>query len=74
MSGREAQEGGDICVVTAIYVVVQQEVTQHCKAVCSNLIKKEKRWAKYLQTPHRIRYLVPVVYKHVERHTTALVS
>ena len=40
MGGREAQEGGDICTHRAIHIVVQQKVTQHCKAI---VFKKKKR-------------------------------
>ena len=33
--GREAQEGGDICIHTAelIHVAVQQKLAQHCKTI-----------------------------------------
>ena len=30
--GKEAQEGGDICIVLLIHIV-QQKLTQHCKAI-----------------------------------------
>ena len=31
--GREAQKGGDICMYIAASVVVQQKLTQYCKAI-----------------------------------------
>lgn len=40
MAEREAQEGGAIYVLMAICVVVQQESTQHCKAVILQLGKE----------------------------------
>ena len=42
--GREVQEGGDICIHIAGSHVVQQKLTQHCKAVILQLkinFKKE---------------------------------
>ena len=41
--GMETQEGGDICILKLIHVVVQQKPTQHCKAIILQLkIKKIK--------------------------------
>ena len=31
--GRDTQEGGDICIHMVLHVVVQQKLTQLCKAV-----------------------------------------
>ena len=36
-AGREAQQGGDICVLTADSQVVQQKLTQHYKATVSSV-------------------------------------
>ena len=41
--GREAQEGGDICVPKLIPVSVQQKLTQHCKAITLQLKKIKKK-------------------------------
>ena len=39
-SGREAHEGGDIYIyLRLIHIVVQQELTQHCKVVILQLKK-----------------------------------
>ena len=35
--GMETQEGGDICILKLIHVVVQQKPTQHCKAIILQL-------------------------------------
>ena len=32
VSGPEIQEGGDICIHTADSFIVEQKLTQHCKA------------------------------------------
>ena len=31
--GRKVQEGGNVCIHTAVHFVEQQKLTQHCKAV-----------------------------------------
>ena len=31
--GGEVQEGGDICICIADSLIVQQKLTQHCKAI-----------------------------------------
>ena len=31
--GREAHEGGDMCTVQLIDIVVQEKLTQHCKEI-----------------------------------------
>ena len=36
-AAREAQQGGDICVLIADSQVVQQKLTQHCKATISSV-------------------------------------
>ena len=35
--GKEAQEDGDICTPVLIHIVVQQKLTQHCKAILLQL-------------------------------------
>ena len=43
--GKEAQEGGDICIVLLIHIV-QQKLTQHCKAIILQFkmyFKKQKK-------------------------------
>ena len=35
--GREFQEGGDICIVWLIQIVVQKKPIQHCKTIILQL-------------------------------------
>ena len=42
--GREVQEGKDICMLIAESLVVQQKLTQHCKAIILQL--KNTFWQK----------------------------
>ena len=41
--GKEAQEGGDIWIHKMIHFVIQQKLTQHCKAMILQLKKKKKQ-------------------------------
>ena len=41
--GKEAQEGGDIWIHKMIHFVIQQKLTQHCKAMILQLKKKKNR-------------------------------
>ena len=36
-NGREAQEGGDICIRMADYIVERRKRTQHCEAIIFQL-------------------------------------
>ena len=40
--GREGQEGGDACNTETIHFVVQQKLTQHCKAIILQVKKKKE--------------------------------
>ena len=41
--GREAQDGGDMCVHTVDSLFVQNKLTQHCKAIFLQLKNKIKQ-------------------------------
>ena len=43
VSEREAREGGDMCNLYLIHTVVQQKVTQHCKATILQIEKYPMR-------------------------------
>ena len=44
--GKEAQEGGDICVhIWLMHAVVQQKLTQHCKAITLQFKNNEKKFS-----------------------------
>ena len=47
----KAQEGGDICILQLIHIVVQQKPAQHCKAITLEL-KKRKRICETDTTKH----------------------
>ena len=43
-NGRQALEGGDVCVLIALHIVVWQKTTQYCKAIALQLkINSKKR-------------------------------
>ena len=45
-SGREAQEGGNICILMVDSCFVHHKLAQHCKAIILQLKKKKKKKEK----------------------------
>ena len=55
--GREAQEGGDMGIyvyIQLIHFVIQQKLTQHCKAIILQKRLKQKNKTKQ-KTPNTLR-------------------
>ena len=45
----EAQQGGDICILEWIHIVVQQKLTQHCKPIILQLKKITEKVVQVVQ-------------------------
>ena len=45
-SGREAQEGGNICILMVDSCFVHNKIAQHCKAIILQLKKNKKKKRK----------------------------